>query len=155
MRRLHEHLGGTPHLVPSFTSEDRPTNGYAYVLRVDPEYAKTRGVSLRKMTEGIVAALGAEGVRVSIANWLLPAHAVFQAKNAYGKGSPWAQHDATDVDYDPDRFPVARRHADTHFGMTTPLRAPNGPDVARAVGQAIRKVFDHIDRIDPDQILNE
>lgn len=29
--RLAARLEGTPHLVPSFTSEDRPTNGYAYV----------------------------------------------------------------------------------------------------------------------------
>ena len=37
-----------------------PPIGYAYVWRVDPAYAAARGVPLRKMTEGIVAALKAE-----------------------------------------------------------------------------------------------
>ena len=39
--------------------------------------------------------------------------------------------------------------------MTMPLRAPNRPEVARLVGQAIRKVFDNIDQVDPDKILAE
>ena len=40
-----------------------------------------------------------------------------------------------------------------HIGMTQPLRAPNGPEVASLVADAFAKVFDHIDQIDPDQIL--
>jgi hypothetical protein len=107
-----------------------------------------------RMRDAVVKALNAEGVPVSVwQRFILPAMTVFQAKNAYGKGSPWAEHGALGVDYSPDRFPVAQRHADTHFGMTTPLRAPNSPDVAKRVGQAISKVFENIDRIDPDQIL--
>ena len=30
---------------------------------------------------------------------------------------------------------------------------PPMSDIGRGVGEAIRKVFDHIDRIDPDELL--
>ncbi|MBT4501452.1 MAG: DegT/DnrJ/EryC1/StrS family aminotransferase, partial [Gemmatimonadetes bacterium] len=65
-QRLCERLEGTPNLIPSYSSEERPTNGYAYVYRVDPEYARQRGVELRAMTQGVVKGLDAEGVRVSL-----------------------------------------------------------------------------------------
>ncbi len=147
-QRLRGHLDGTPHLVPSFASQDRPTNGYAYVLRVAPAYAKARGVSLRKMTEGIVAALGAEGVRVSIANWLLPAHAVFQAKNAYGKGYPWsAEHTRPDISYDLSQYPVAQDCIDTCLWNAYNHRPPNGPEQIDALATAIRKVFENLDSV--------
>ena len=44
-------------------------------------------------------------------------------------------------------FPVAQKHTDTHFGMTTPLRAPNGPEQATAVAEGIRKVFENVERL--------
>ncbi len=56
----------------------RVANGHSG-LTTDPAYAKNRGVGLRQMTEGILAALGAECINMSLANWLLPAHAVLQA----------------------------------------------------------------------------
>ena len=58
-----------------------------------------------------------------------------------------------DISYDPKDYPVAQKHADTHMGMTVPLRAPNGPEVAKAVADAFHKVFEGIEELDPDQIL--
>jgi hypothetical protein len=52
------------------------------------------------------------------------------------------------VDYSPERFPAAIRHCDTHTGMTTPLRAPNGPEVARLTAAAIRKVMANLDQLE-------
>lgn len=98
-QRLDVALAGTPHLVRSYSTPERPTNGYAYVLRVDPAYAKQRGVELSALTDGIAAALQAEGTRFGRARWLLPAHGVFQAKNAYGKGAPWAHYARPEIDY--------------------------------------------------------
>jgi len=146
--RLHGQLGAAPHLVPSFASVDRPTNGYAYVLRVDPAYARERGVSLRQLTEGIVKALGAEGVRVSIANWLLPAHAVFQAKNAYGKGYPWsAEHTRPDISYDLSQYPVAQDCIDTCLWNVFNHRPPNGREQVDALAAAVQKVFGQLDAV--------
>lgn len=145
---LDARLSGTPNLVRSFTSEDRPTNGYAYVLRVEPAYAERRGVPLRKITEGIVAALKAEGVNFSIANWLLPAHAVFQAKNAYGKGEPWTSAFARkDVSYDLSQYPVSQQCIDTCLWGVFNHRPPNGPEQINALANAIRKVFENLDDV--------
>ena len=78
---------------------------------------------------------------------------VFQAQNAYGKGCPWKCHLTKPVAYDPGKYPVAQRHTDTHFGMTTPLRAPNGKAVVKAVARAFQKVFTQLDRLDVEKIL--
>ena len=146
--RMREMLAGTPNLVEPYSTEERPTNGYAYVLRVDPDYAKARDVGLRKMTQGIVAALKAEGVNVSIANWLLPAHAVFQAKNAFGKGIPWSSGVARqDVDYSLDQFPVAQQCIDTCLWGVYNHRPPNGQKQIDALSGAIRKVFENLDEV--------
>ena len=67
-RRLDAALEGTPHLVRSYSTDDRPTNGYAYVLRVEPAYAKARGVALSPLTDAIAAALKAEGAPFLRAN---------------------------------------------------------------------------------------
>ncbi|NLX42097.1 MAG: DegT/DnrJ/EryC1/StrS family aminotransferase [Chloroflexi bacterium] len=139
-------LEGTPHLVPPFTSADRPTNGYAYVWRVDPAYAREAGVPLRRLTEGIVAALKAEGVEMSLANWLLPAHSVFQAKNAFGHGAPWT-YARPDISYDVSQFPVAQDCVDTCLWNVNTHRPPNGPAEVEALAGAIRKVFEQLDNV--------
>jgi perosamine synthetase len=145
---LDRQLAGTPHLVPAFHTTDRPTNGYAYVLRVTPATAQDLGVDLSTLTTGIAEALGAEGVRFSRANWLLPAHSVFQAKNAYGGGYPWsAAHTRADISYDLAQYPVSQRCIDTCLWNVFSHRPPNGAPQIDALAGAIRKVFTHLDQI--------
>jgi dTDP-4-amino-4,6-dideoxygalactose transaminase len=152
---LSQAIADVPGLIPPTQPEGFLHSWYNYTNRIDMDAIGWTGDPVR-MRDAVTKALNAEGVPVSVwQRFILPAMTVFQAKNAYGKGSPWAEHGAMGVDYSPGRFPVAQRHADTHFGMTTPLRAPNSPDVAKRVGQAIDKVFENIDRIDPDEILAE
>ena len=144
---LSERLASTPHLIESFTSKERPTNGYAYVVRVDPEYASARGVGLRPLTLGIVKALEAEGVNLSLANWLLPAHAVFQAKNAFGRGAPWT-YAREDISYDLAQYPVAQDCVDTCLWNINNHRPPNGPEQIDALATAICKVFENLDEVE-------
>jgi dTDP-4-amino-4,6-dideoxygalactose transaminase len=146
-RRLDVLLEGTPHLVRSYSTVDRPTNGYAYVLRVDPAYARQRGVALSALTNGISAALKAEGAAFSRANWLLPAHGVFQAKNAFGKGSPWTHYARPGVDYSLDQWPVAQDCVDTCLWGINLHRPPNREEQIDALAAAIRKVFEDLDRV--------
>lgn len=130
-------------------------NWYNYTSRIDMQAIGWTGEP-RRMRDAIMAALKAEGVPAGVwQNYILPSMTVFQAKNAYGGGCPWTCMGGAgaDVQYNPANFPVAQRHTDTHFGMTTPLRAPNGSDVAVRVGEAFRKVFEQAGRIDPDQVL--
>ena len=146
--KLNEKLADTPRLVRPFTSDERPTNGYAYVLRADPAYAEQRGVRLSDLTNGIAAALKAEGLPVSRAKWLLPAHAVFQAKNAYGKGSPWSDgHARPEVSYALDQYPIAQRCVETCLWNINTHRPPNGDEQLDAFATAVRKVFENLDDV--------
>lgn len=96
----------------------------------------------------LVKALVAEGVETSVwQGWPVPEMTAIAAKNAYGKGCPWACSDSQ-VDYSLDQFPVAVKHCGWHTGMTMPLRPPNGPDVAEAVAAAWRKVMTHVDQVE-------
>jgi hypothetical protein len=89
-----------------------------------------------------VRALNAEGLENGVwQSFILPAMTVFQNKDGYGHGCPWSCPHAEAIDYTPERFPAAVRHCDTHTGMTTPLRAPNGPQMAKLAAQAIRKAM--------------
>ena len=146
-RRLYEGLEGTPHLIRPFTSAERPTNGYAFVLRTDPAVAKAKGVSSRQFTDAVVDALKAEGVPCSAARWVLPAHTVFQARNAYGHGSPWTDgHARRGVRYDLAQYPVAQACADSCIWLSVNThRPPNGPAQVNAVIKAVRKVYENLD----------
>lgn len=145
--RLHAGLEGLPHLIRPFTSKDRPTNGYAYVLRTDAAYAKKRGVTVSELTDALAATINAEGVRGSRARWVLPAHTVFQAKNAYGKGSPWTDgHARKSVSYDLKQYPVSMACADSSFWINVNMhRPPNGARQVDAVIKAVRKVYENLD----------
>lgn len=146
--RLDEKLAGTPHLVRPYHSEARPTNGYAYVYRVDPAYARQRGVRLAELTDAIVTAVGAEGVGLARANWLLPAHAVFQVKDFYGKGSPWTDgHARSNVCYDLDQYPVGQQCVNTCLWNINTHRPPNGNVQIDALAAAVRKVFENLDEV--------
>jgi len=140
-------LEGTPHLVRSYSTDDRPTNGYAYVVRVEPAYARERGISLSALTNGISSALKAEGTSFARANWLLPAHGVFQGKNAFGKGAPWSKYARPDIDYSAGQWPVAQECVDTCLWGINLHRPPNGEEQVDALAGAIRKVFENLDEV--------
>ena len=145
---MHDRLADLPNFIAPCTSEHRPTNGYAYVVRADPAYAEKRGVALSDLTDGIAAALKAEGLNLSRAKWMLPAHAVFQAKNAYGKGSPWTDgHVKRDVSYDLKQWPVAQRCVDTCLWGINNHRPPNTQPQLDAFVAAVRKVFENLDDV--------
>jgi len=147
--RLDESLKGTPNFVHPYSTDDCPTNGYAYVVRADPAYAKTRGVELTALTNAVLEALKAEGLATSRANWMLPAHSVFQAKNAYGKGSPWTDgHARQDISYALDQYPVSQLCVDTCLWNINTHRPPNGNDQVDAFAGAVRKVFENLDQLE-------
>ena len=143
--RLIECLQGTPHLILPTAPEGYGHNWYNYTMRFDMD-ALGHADDAAEFRGKITAALTAEGVENGVwQSYPLPAMTVFRAKNAYGHGSPWSHADP--VDYSMEQFPVAVRHADWHTGMTTPLRAPNTPDVAELTAQGIRKVMENIDQL--------
>jgi dTDP-4-amino-4,6-dideoxygalactose transaminase len=143
---LIESLRGTKGLILPTEPAGHEHTYYNFTIRIDTEVLGGRSAPV-KLRDVMMEAMKAEGTQVHVwQQFILPAMTVFRAKNAFGKGSPWCLGEA--VDYDPARFPVAQKHTDSHFGLTTPLRAPNGPDVARRVGEGIRKVFENVGRLD-------
>jgi len=146
-KRLDERLEGTPHLVRSFSTKKQSTNGYAYVVRVAPAYAGKRGVELSALTDAIANALRAEGAQLSRASWMLPAHGVFQAKNAFGKGAPWKHYARPSIDYSPGQWPVAQDCIDTCLWGINFHRPPNRARQIDALARAIRKVFENLDDV--------
>jgi len=155
LQRLKENVAvfeqgiqGLPGLILPTVPEDCEPDWYNYVLRFDRDAIGRKG-SPSAFRDKIVEALQAEGAPNMVwQRFILPEMTVFQAKNAYGKGSPWSSPHAGEVDYSPENFPVAKRHCDTHTCIVTPLRPPNGPEVAQALAGGVRKVMENIDRID-------
>jgi dTDP-4-amino-4,6-dideoxygalactose transaminase len=147
-KRLTECLKNIPHLILPTEPKGFHHNWYNYTIRFDME-ALGHADDASAFRDKILRALRAEGAGVSVwQKFILPAMTVFQAKNSYGKGCPWSCAHAETVDYSPERFPLAQKHCDWHIGMTTPLRAPNGPEVAELVAQAIRKVMEKLDQLE-------
>ncbi len=152
---LNKELKGTKGLILPVEPKDHFHNWYNYTSRIDfKAIGYTGDKSLFR--DAVVAAIQAEGAPVGVwQKFILPAMTVFRAKNAYGKGCPWHCQGNDDVNYDPAHFPVAQFHTDTHFGMTTPLRAPQGADAVKHTAAAFRKVFERIGEIDPAKILKK
>ena len=151
---LNKRLTGLKGLILPYEPEGHAHNWYNYTSRIDMDAIGWKG-DPAAMRGAIMKALQAEGVPVGVwQNFILPDMTVFKAKNAYGKGCPWSCNGAGDgVVYDPSQYPAANRHCTTHFGMTTPLRAPNGAEAVEMVAEGFQKVFGNIDQIDPDKIL--
>jgi len=145
--RLSECLCGIEHLLLPGAPEGHGHTYYNYTVRFDMDRLG-HADDAAAFRDKLVKALVAEGVPTGVwQGWPLPVMTVFQAKNAYGRGCPWQCPHAAPVDYDPDDYPVARRHSDWHTGMTTPLRSPNGPEAAELVATAFAKVMNNIDQV--------
>ncbi len=152
---LIETLKSTPGLILPTEPAGHTHNWYNFTSRIDMRAVKWNGKPDR-FRNAVMQALNAEGVPVSVwQSFILPAMTVFRAQNAYGRGCPWNCRLTRPVVYDLAEFPVAQRHCDTHFGMTTPLRAPNGPEAVQAVAEGFHKVFENIGQLDVDKILNQ
>ena len=133
-------------ILPTFP-ENCETNGYNYTIRFDMK-AVGHEHDASEFRYKIIEALQAEGVETGVwQRFILPEMAVFQAKNGYGKGCPWHCPHAGEVDYSPEQYPMARKHCDTHTGMTTPLRLPNDLRVVELIAAGFRKVMENIDQL--------
>jgi len=143
---LIEALKGTKGLILPTEPPNHRHTYYNFTLRIDPELLGHNGPPIQ-LRDALMKALQAEGTQIGVwQHFILPAMTVFQAKNAFGQGAPWCL--GNEVDYNPKNFPTAQKHADTHFGMTYPLRHPNTPATARLVAEGIRKVFENVKQLD-------
>jgi hypothetical protein len=97
----------------------------------------------------VVRALKVEGVETGVwQSFILPQMTVFQAKNAYGHGSPWSSPHAQPVDYSLEQYPMAQKHCDSHTCIVFPLRYPNGPETVELMAEAIWKVMGQLEQLE-------
>ncbi|MFN4227619.1 MAG: DegT/DnrJ/EryC1/StrS family aminotransferase [Candidatus Ratteibacteria bacterium] len=143
-------------LILPYIPENCEHNWYNYTIRLDMDYFGIK-IDERKFRDYVLKAIQAEGVKCGIwQSFILPAMTVFQAKNAYGKGCPWScKYYGKEINYNPEEYPNAQKHCNTHFGMTEPLRAPNDEKVAELVGIAIKKVIDYVKEIGPKKFIEK
>jgi len=152
---LLDELKDVKGLILPTESEGSTHNWYNFQIRIDMELLGRRDDPSR-LRYAMGKAMEAEGVPAGVyQRFILPDMTVFRAKNAYGQGCPWSCPFAEEVVYDSEDYPEAQRHLATHLGMTMPLRAPNGADVAEAISAGIRKVFENVDQLDVGQLLAE
>ena len=147
---LREELKDLPGLILPVEPEWGTENGYNFVCHVDPAAVGYNG-PVNFLREAVVRALAAEGVPVSV--WqrrILPELAAIASRNAYGNGSPWRGSDST-VDYHPSRFPAALYHSASYFIIGS-LRRPNPESLAHRIAGAVRKVWEHLDSLDIDEL---
>ena len=152
---LLKNLAGTPNLMLPYEPEWATHNWYNFNLRVD--FAKmgvTDPAEQVKFRDAVAVALCDEGIVASVwQRFILPEMTVFAAKNAYGMGYPWSIPGADEgVDYSLEKFPNALEYSRKHISIVHTLRAPNGLDIAEQVRQGIAKVFNNLDKIDPEKI---
>ncbi len=146
--RLTECLQEIAYLIPPTEPEGHEHTWYNYTTRFDME-ALGHADDAADFRDKLVKAFKAEGVETGVwQSYILPRMTVFQAKNGYGFGCPWSCPHAAEVDYSPEQYPVAEKHANTHTGMTVPLRAPNRPDVAEKTAAGFRKVMENLDQLE-------
>ncbi len=146
--RLAECLEGVPGLILPGVSEKCVHTWYNYTIRFDMDKLGHARDS-ENFRDKILKALQAEGAQTGVwQRFILPEMTVFKARNAYGKGCPWECRNSGKMEYIPEDYPVAKKHSVSHVGMTTPLRAPNGPESAELTAEAFRKVMNNIDAVE-------
>jgi len=147
-----KHLEAKGLILPT-EPEGHTHSWYEYVCRLDTDRIGWPNDPV-VFRDAVRKTLQAEGVRVTVwQRFILPQMTVFQARNAYGLGTPWSIDNAGDgVEYRLEDYPAALRHAQTHIGLNMPLRAPNDTSVAGTLAAAYCKVFESLDRIDPEKI---
>jgi len=144
---LADCLQGAPALILPQAYTGATHNWYNYTIRFDMK-ALGHARDAAGFRDKLVRALRAEGVQTGVwQHFILPAMTVFQAKNGYGRGCPWSCRHARPVSYALDQYPMARKHADCHTGITVPLRAPNGPKSAELTARGIRKVMENVAQV--------
>lgn len=153
---LKKNLAGIKGLKLPYEPKDCVHNWYNFNLRIDfdaigiPNDVETQ----IKFRDAVSAAVRDEGIVACVwQRFILPEMTVFQAKNAYGLGYPWSIPGANDgVDYNPANYPRALEYSRCHMSIVQTLRAPNGLDIAVKATEGIRKIFENLDKVDPDRI---
>ena len=146
-RYLSSALAEIPGVEPPAEPEGYEHVYYNYAVRFQPEQLGLE-MDARTFREKVSEALNAEGVQV--APWwniALPDMVLFQNKDGYGKGCPWAcPHTRPEISYENLDLPETRRWL-AEYALVRHLHAPNDLSVMKAYVGAFEKVFSNLDSV--------
>ena len=134
----------TPHIPPDCTS-----SYYQYRLRLNP---KALGVKLpvKEFRLKVLAALGAEGVEVSLWQTVpVPGQTLFQERTGYGLGCPWRCPLGEEVKYDLAEYPETMKLLEDSMviGSHSYPLFPQPPALMVKYVEAVQRVFANLDQV--------
>lgn len=135
---------------PPFTPSDREPVYFNYVIEFSPAEA---GIDMdaKSFRLCIEKALASEGVMTGRwQNMPVPAQAVFQKLNAYGKGCPWScPHYGRPISYRGEDYPetLAFLASHSYLGPIGGKLVPNTPELVEQCLEGFHKIFDNLERV--------
>ncbi len=144
---LNTILEGIEGVESPFCPPDRTHIYHKYRVRLRPEVLgiKEKDTVFR---DKVLLALQAEGVPAVLwQTFPLPANPLFQKREGFGKGFPWSFPGARKIDYDPAQYPETIKLLNSSIVIGSeryPIFAQS-QEVIELWGEAIRKVFRHVD----------
>jgi len=119
---------------------------YRYSLHFTPERLGI-DMPVEDYMRKVRAALAAEGVSLSRAEFIIPAMTLFQERRGYGLGCPWTcAHYSGDVEYRAEDYSVALNTIKSILAPTG-LMPPNGNELMDRYIEAIQKVFANLNEV--------
>jgi dTDP-4-amino-4,6-dideoxygalactose transaminase len=146
---LTAELGQIPGILPPYVAPDCVSSYYQYRLRLD---SKALGLSMpiREFRLKLLAALGAEGVEVSLWQTVpVPGQTLFQERTGYGQGCPWQCPLGAEVKYDLAEYPETLRLLEDSLviGSHTHPIFPQPLELMQKYVEAIQRVFANLDQV--------
>ncbi len=146
---LTEHLGKIPGIIPPHIPPDCTSSYYQYRLRLDP---RALGVTMpvKEFRLKVLAALGAEGVEVSLWQTVpVPGQTLFQERTGYGLGCPWRCPLGEEVKYDLAEYPETMKLLEDSMVIGShsfPL-FPQPQALMVKYVEAVQRVFANLDQV--------
>ena len=117
-------------------------------LRFDPEGAGLAGIGRGQFRQALRRALLAEGVPLAHYQVIpLPGHPVFQARQGYGSGYPWALPGAAPQQYDIRQYPNTLALIEDSLTLRRVHLNPDAGQVLELYADAFDKVWENLDQI--------
>jgi dTDP-4-amino-4,6-dideoxygalactose transaminase len=146
---LTAELGKIPGIIPPYVAPDCVSSYYQYRLRLD-RTALGLSMPIREFRLKLLAALGAEGVEVSLWQTVpVPGQTLFQERTGYGLGCPWQCPLGAEVKYDLAEYPETLKLLDDSLviGSHTHPIFPQPLELMQKYVEAIQRVFANLDQV--------
>ena len=147
---LTKRLSQLPGIIPPFEPEGYYHVYHMYRVRFDPQAAGVDATP-RVFRDAVEKALQAEGLRIG--QWVtssLPAQALYQLMEGYGRGCPWTCPHGREVAYRAEDYPETERVlADS--SVVAGVHPPNTTALMDLYADAFEKVWGNLSELDRER----